>query len=204
MRFFKETALYREMLLLEFISSHRNISQSDIAKYIELGSSMVNNYIGDLEDIGYLKREYQSRKVVHYNITPEGIDRKNFLQIRYVKELVSMVKKGQDTVSLFLDTIIDNNFKKVLLYGAGDVAKIMLNMIEMNHMNLEVVGIIDDNENKVGTKLYDIDVISFNDIGKYEYDGIVITSFAFEEKIINKLIDSNYPKNKIIRYFEKE
>lgn len=45
---------------------------------------MTHGHINKLEKLGYLKRDYQSKKIVHYNITPDGMMRKQYLQIRYV------------------------------------------------------------------------------------------------------------------------
>ena len=204
MSFFKETALYKEMLLLEFISNNKNISQPDIARHIDAAVSMTHGYIDKLEKQGYLKREYQSKKIVHYNITPEGTKRKQYLQIRYVRELMLMYQKGEETISLFLDTIINKDFKEILLYGAGDVANIMLDMINNKKLDLNVVGIIDDNELKIGKQLNGIDIISLDDIYSNNHDGVVITSFAYEDDIVKKLINIDYSQEKIIRYFEKE
>ncbi len=203
MSFFKETALYKEMLLLEFISNNKNISQLDIAHHINSSVSMTNGYIDKFQKQGYLKREYQSKKVVHYNITSEGTTRKQYLQISYVRELMLMYQKGEETVSLFLDTIINKDFKEILLYGAGDVANIMLDMINNKKLDLKVVGIIDDNESKIGKHINGINIIPLNDIYSYNHDGVVITSFAYEDDIVERLININYSPEKIVRYFEK-
>lgn len=203
MDFFKETALYKEMQLLDFISKNKDISQQDIASHIDAAVSMTHGHINKLEKLGYLKRDYQSKKIVHYNITPDGMMRKQYLQIRYVKELMFMYQKGEETISLFLDTIIQKDYKEILLYGAGDVANIMLDMIHNKKITIKVIAIIDDNKSKIGKKLKGIDIISFDDIYSIDHDGIVITSFTHEKNILEKLTKEEYPKEKIIRYFKK-
>ena len=80
----------------------------------------------------------------------------------------------------------------------------MLDMINNKKLDLNVVGIIDDNELKIGKQLNGIDIISLDDISSYEHDGVVITSFAYEDEIVKKLINIDYSQEKIIRYFEKE
>ena len=202
MIFFKETAKYKEILLLEFIENNDNISQPDIARHIGSSTSMVNSYIDDLEEKGFLKRFYKSSKVVKYNITTLGIKRKNYLEIVFIKELITMYLEGKEKVTHFLDKIIEKGFKDVIFYGAGDVAEIMLDIIKISEININVKCLIDDDELKQSTELNGIEICALSEVYKYKHDGIIITSHAYEEEIIKKLKSINYSTNKIVRYFE--
>lgn len=190
------------MKLLEHITNHPNTTQSKMAEVIQAAPSMVNSYIRKLEQEKYLKRIYQSAKIVDYQITSKGIKRKNYLQIVYMKELMEIYKEGQKSVAHFLESIQQKGLKKVLLYGAGEVAEILLDICRQQEYDLEVVGIIDDNEEKQNTQIRKIDIYPNKEIHKLEHDGIVITSYTFEKDIIKKLKDINYPVEKIVRYFE--
>lgn len=202
MDFFGLTSNYKEMKLLEHITNHPNTTQSKMAEVIQAAPSMVNSYIRKLEQEKYLKRIYQSAKIVDYQITNKGIKRKNYLQIVYMKELMEIYKEGQKSVAHFLESIQQKGLKKVLLYGAGEVAEILLDICRQQEYDLEVVGIIDDEEEKQNTQIRKIKVYSNKEIKSIKHDGIVITSYTFEKDIIKKLKDIKYPKEKIVRYFE--
>ena len=202
MQFFNTTTRYKEMVLLEHIEKNTKTTQKEMANVIEGAVSMVNSYLDNLESRNYIKREYISQKIVHYHITPEGTKQKNYLQITYIKELMDQYIKGQESVHHFLEAIQDKGFKKILLYGAGEVAEIILDIINSQNINIEVVGLIDDNKHKQKQTIKGIKIYDNSCINGLEHDGLVITSYTFEEEIINKLTELNYQKNKIIRYFD--
>lgn len=202
MDFFGLTSHYKEMKLLEHITNYPNTTQSKMAEVIQAAPSMVNSYIRKLEKENYLKRVYQSKKIVDYKITNKGIKRKNYLQIVYMKELMTIYREGQKSVTHFLESIQQKGLKRVLLYGAGEVAEIILDICRQQEYDIEIVGIIDDNEEKPNTQIRKIDIYPNEEIHKLEHDGIVITSYTYEQEIIKKLKNMNYPIKKIVRYFE--
>lgn len=202
MQFFNTTTRYKEMVLLEHIEKNTKTTQKEMANVIEGAVSMVNTYLDNLESRNYIKREYISQKIVHYHITPEGTKQKNYLQITYIKELMDQYIKGQESVHHFLEAIQEKGFKDILLYGAGEVAEIILDFINTQDVDINVLGVIDDNPHKQGNELKTKTVYANDKINEIKHDGIVITSYTFEEEIINKLNELHYQKNKIIRYFD--
>ena len=65
---------------------------------------------------------------------------------------------------------------------------------------LKVLAFIDDKEDRQGKNLLGYEIISREEIDKYDHDGIVITSYTFEDDIKNKLEEMNYPKEQV-NYF---
>lgn len=190
------------MVLLEHIEKNTITTQKEMANVIEGAVSMVNSYLDTLESRNYIKREYISQKIVHYHITPEGTKQKNYLQITYIKELMDQYMKGQASVQHFLKAIQEKGFKDILLYGAGEVAEIILDFINSQDIDLKVIGIIDDNPYKHNTALKSITIYPNKKINNIKHDGIVITSYAYEDEIKNRLKNIKYPKKNIIGYFE--
>ena len=188
MDFHKPTALFKEMKLLEYIATHHHSTLPEIAKFIESAVSMVHKYVESLESQGFLLREYHSLKVVYYRITAEGIKRRNYLQINYMREVMMQYQRAQQSTLPFLQSIIDKDFRDILLYGAGEAAGIFVDMIRSGSLALNVVGIVDDAHEKQGTTLKGIPVWSSVDIKDVPHDGIVITSFKFQKWRIYNLI----------------
>lgn len=201
--FFKPTPLYKEYRILDLISKDETITQRTISEDLDVSVSMVNQYLGEYEENGYVIREYYNSKTINYVLTKKGEERKRLLNIWFLKDTLQIYYKAKEDISIFLDLIIKKGINKVLFYGAGEVAEIILQVIVGDHnMPLKVVGIIDDDLEKQGKIIVNTPIIKKEDIKKYDHDAIVISSYTHREKISNALSEINYDVNKIIRFFE--
>ena len=204
MKFFRPTSELKELLLLQHIEKKPDTTQKEIAKTIGGVPSLVNVYIDNLEKQNYMKRDYKSAKVVYYNITSEGIKRKNYLAIIYFHELLELYRMAEENMENFIQGLVKRGYKDVLFYGAGEVAETILRVIKSKSpRSLKVVALIDDSGKKQGGSLLGYKIISTNEIRKYHHDGIVITSYTFEEEIMHRLKEVGYPEDKIERYFSE-
>ena len=202
MKFFSPTSEYKELLLLEHIEKSPNTSQHEIARKIGSAASMINVYINKLEENGYLIRDYQSLKIVYYNITPEGIKRKNFLSITYFHELLKLYRLAEENMESFLLRLENKGYRNILIYGAGEVAETILGIIKgRKGKPLRVLALVDDDKKRQGNELLGYKIISREEINQYDHDGIVITSYTFEDDITNRLTEIGYPDDKIERFF---
>lgn len=202
MKFFSPTSEYKELLLLEHIEKSPNKSQHEIARKIGSAASMVNVYVNKLEENGYLIRDYQSLKIVYYNITPEGIKRKNFLSITYFHELLKLYRLAEENMEGFLLRLENKGYRNILVYGAGEVAGTILGIIKgRKNKPLRVLALVDDDKKRQGNELLGYKIISREEINQYDHDGIVITSYTFEDDITNRLTEIGYPDDKIERFF---
>ena len=85
---------------------------------------------------------------------------------------------------IFLDQIIEKGFKNILLYGAGEVAEILLQaIINDKESPINVLGVIDDDIQKQSHYLVNSKIISKEDIDSIEHDGILISSYTNNETI---------------------
>lgn len=201
--FFKPTFLFKEYMILDMIEKNPNITQREMAKVIGIAVSMINDHVDQYEKDKLIKRKKHSTKNVEYFITKKGTERRKLLNIWYLKSSHEIYLSAKDNISVFLNQIIDKGFKKILLYGAGEVAEIILGVMnDDNNIPLEVVAVIDDNKNRQGEKLVNLPIITLDEIDKYDYDGIMISSYTHHESIHKNLENKNYPNNKIIQFFD--
>ena len=202
--FFKPTQLYKEFILLELISKNPNITQRTLANHLNVSVSNVNNHIDEYEKKGYLKREYLSSKTVEYLITKKGIERKNLLNLNFLKSSQLILDSAKANIIEFINKLKEKDYKKILFYGAGEVAEIMLHVIRKENPQLiEVAGIIDDDVNKQAGSIEGINIISLDKINEIEHDGILISSYAHREIMYKRLLDLGYSKDNILEFFEK-
>lgn len=201
-KFFTPTAELKELAILQYIERKEDTTQKELAELINAAPSMVNVYINDYEEKGYIIREYISTKTVKYKITSAGVRRKNYLLITYLHELLKLYRLAKENIERFLEKLENKGYKNILLYGAGEVAETILSVMrDKGSSRINIVGIVDDDEIKMGKKLLGYEILSRDEIGKYEHDGVVITSYTYEDVIRSKLVEVGYEGDRVVRFF---
>lgn len=201
--YFKPTPLYKEYLILDLVLKEPNITQRMMSNRLNVSLSMINLYLDTYESQGFIKREYISPKDVNYHITKKGLDRLKVLNIGYLKASQSVHSSAKENIVAFLNQIIKKGFKKIILYGAGEVAEIMLQVIQYdNSLPITAVAIIDDDPKKQGNSLVNTPIIKLRDINLFEHDGVLVSSYSKNDQIFQKLLSVQYNPKKIIRFFE--
>lgn len=200
-QFFKPTPLYKEYMILDLIDKNPIITQRDLSKKIDSSVSMINLYLDDYEKKGYLKKRYLSDKKIEYLITKKGIERKKLLNICYLKASHYIYSNAKENIKIFIDQIYEKGFNNILLYGAGEVAELLL-LVVNDYNKLNVIGIIDDDLNKQGKYLLNVPIFSDDMIERFGYDAILISNYVSRDIIYDKLINKGYPKERIIMFIE--
>jgi FlaA1/EpsC-like NDP-sugar epimerase len=201
--FFKPTIQYRTFLILDSIEKNKDITQRELSKEVGVAVSMINAYLNDYEKEGLIKKNYKSTKTVYYYLTKRGIEKKKVLNIGYLNSSLGVYNKAKKNIIDFLDQIIVKGYKNILLYGAGEVAEILLQTIALNHeFPLNVICVIDDDVEKQGKKIVSKKIESVDIINDIEHEGILISSYTNNKKIIGKLKAKNYDSKKIIQFFD--
>ena len=201
--FFKPTILYKEFMILDLIEKNPEITQRALS--IELGVSvaLINGYLDDYSKRGLLRKKKFNPKTVKYLITKKGIEQKKLLNIRYFSESLNVFKKANENLREFLEGIVSKGYRKLILYGAGEVAEILIQSIMTSRdLDLEVVGVVDDDKNKQGEHLFGVEIIAFDEMNQFEFDGLFISSYTNKDVILDKIIKSNRKDIEIIQFFE--
>ena len=199
--FFKPTPLYKEFIILDFISKHKT-TQRKLSTLLSTSVSTINAYIDGYEAQGYLKRHYSSSKDVTYVLTTKGQERKKYLGIGYLIDSQRLYDQAKENIVYFLESLHQQKFKEILLYGAGEVAEIFVQTLQRHpDIDLNIVAILDDNEEKWEQDLYGTKIIPTKELFDFPHDGILIASYAHAQAMVNHLVDINYNKKKIIQFF---
>ncbi len=201
--FFKPTLLYKEFMILDLIEKDANITQREISKTIGVAVSMVNQYIENFVEKGLIKKKKHSTKTVEYFVTRKGLERKKLLNIGYLKNSQILYDSARENIEKFLNQLEIKGKKKLFLYGAGEVAEILLHTIySSDNTTLTILGVIDDDINKVGSFIYNTPIFSLDIVKNQIHDGILISSYTNKNSIIRKLNDYKYDVNKIYNFFD--
>ena len=202
--FFKPTPLYKEFTILDLIEKNKNITQREIAETVGVAVSMVNAYLDDYEKKKFIRRRYITTKTIEYYVTKSGVERIRLLSIGYLNHSLKIYNSAKENISGFLSEVIENGFYNILLYGAGEVAEILLQTIILSKgISPNVIGIIDDDQLKHNSSLLDTKILPFEMIDKIEHDGILISSYTNKSAIMKKLNSINYDSDKILQFFNQ-
>lgn len=200
--FFKPTLLYKEFMILDLIEKDANITQREISKTIGVAVSMTNAYIENFVEKGLIKKKKHSTKTVEYFITNKGMERRKLLNIEYLNASQNIYNSAKENIVLFLNQVYNKGINNILLYGAGEVAELMLDVVgSEKNLLLSIAAVIDDDPRKQGNLLLNKPIISLKEIIHFRHDGILISSYTHHNKITDKLKTINYDDSKIIEFF---
>lgn len=200
--YFSPTTTYKEFIILDLIEKNSNITQRELSNVVHVSVSTINDYIENYEQKGYLKRNYITTKTIQYLITDKGIEHRKLLNLGFLNATQKIYDTAKNNIIQFLSKLNDSGFRKILLYGAGEVAEILLQVIKNDKsIQLEVVGIVDDNSDKIGKKLMNTVIIPVNKIDLIKHDGVLISSYTHHKVIYSKLIQLDYNPDKILEFF---
>lgn len=188
-------------MILDMIEKNKNITQREMSKEIGVAVSMINDYLDEYEKKGLIKRKKHSTKTVEYFVSKKGMERRKLLNIWYLKSSHEVYLSAKDNIIKFINQIIQKGFKKILLYGAGEVAEIMLKVIDEDNLPLIVLSVIDDDSNKENTTIYKSKIVSPLKIDLFQYDGILISSYKHQKSIKYNLMNATISESKIITFF---
>ncbi len=205
LKFFNPTSELKILLLLEQIQSSNKITQNRLAHYIHSAPSMINIYIKQLEKDGFLVKNKKTKKDIEYIITRKCINRKNYLLVTYMNELIDLYNLTKINVELFVKNLIKRNYKNCVFYGAGETAKVIIKVIgDMPELDLKILFLVDDDKEKQHETFMGYDVHSNVILKKREVDAVIITSCVYEKEIRKKIKKLNYPEEKIVSFFEMD
>jgi FlaA1/EpsC-like NDP-sugar epimerase len=151
---------------------------------------------------GFLIRRYLSPKVVEYEITPEGKERRKLLNIWYLDASQRIYQSAKNNIHQFLSTFKVNGYQRIALYGAGEFTQIILDTIQKDFQDeIKIVAIIDDDVDKQGSLLNEISIYSLESMDMNQIDGILVSSYTHHQSMLQKLIDYPVGSTKIIQFF---
>lgn len=200
---YKPTPLYKKFLILNLLESKESITQREIARNVGISVSMVNLYLESYEKEGLIETIHDSTRLSDYTITQEGKKEKQLLNMMFLEASLDLYNLAKNECIRFINKIKSLGFKNLLFYGAGEVCELIIYAINnVTDASVNILAIIDDDKKKIGLKISNKDVISINDITKYEYDAILVSSYVHSDRIENKLITKLIDKEKIIKLVE--
>jgi len=184
----------RSLQILEEIDNTHSPSQRYLARKLNISLGLANSFIKRLAKKGYVKITTIPRNRFKYILTPQGFAEKSRLTYEFVQYSFSLYKEALKKFEGLLNELEKGKVKKVVFYGASDLSEIAL--ISLKASDIKLIGVVDDS--KKGKQFLDFTIRSTEELRNLEFDRIIVTTLELKEPMVNKLLQNNIPKEKII------
>jgi DNA-binding MarR family transcriptional regulator len=184
----------RSLQMLEEIENNYGPSQRDLARKLNISLGLVNSFIKRLATKGYVKITTIPRNRVRYILTPKGFAEKSRLTYEFIQYSFHFYKKAVMELHELVDEFRRRDVKKVVFFGANDIAEIA--SISLRGSDVELIGVVD--EEMAGEEFLGFRVKSIKDLRKAHYDRVIITRVDSRELGLQELLQNEIPREKII------
>jgi DNA-binding MarR family transcriptional regulator len=183
--FLKPSEDLKSLQLLEEISRDANASQRKLSEHLGVALGVTNACLKKMVKKGYVKIKGINHKRISYFLTPEGFSEKTRLTYHFLEYTVHYYIGLKKSLSVKLDAISKEGIRRVVYYGAGDVMEV--SFVTMHQTELELVGIIDDDKEKQGKKIFGFEIRGPESIKELYPEAVIITSMRYKDKIMQNL-----------------
>ena len=183
----------RTLKILEEIDKDKTPSQRYLAGKLNISLGLVNSFIKRLAQKGLFKVKNIPKNRVKYILTPKGAAEKTRLTYKYIQYSFQFYKSARQKLRILFSGLTKNGNKKIVFYGAGDLAEIAY--ISLQEVPIELVAIVDDN--KSGEIFMDFVIAGPDYLSTIDFDKIIITSIDETEKILQNILKKGISPNKV-------
>ena len=182
-KFLAPTKNFRRFSVLLSIYNSPSISQSQIGRITHLSSSMVNNYIKELQEEGLIEIIGDTNRTLSYHPTPSGKNELMSLLIDYSTEIIQLYGAAKREVAQRLNSLHSDGVHTLALFGAAETAEIVHTAIK--ETPLTVIAVVDNDPRKQGKAFNGLIVQHPEVLKKIPVDAVVITSFGKQDEIFD-------------------
>jgi DNA-binding MarR family transcriptional regulator len=183
----------RTLKILEEIEKDKTPSQRYLAGKLNISLGLVNSFIKRLAQKGLFKIKNIPKNRVKYILTPKGAAEKTRLTYKYIQYSFQFYKSAREKLRILFYGLTKNGNKKIVFYGAGDLAEIAF--ISLQEVPIELVAVVDDN--KAGEIFMDFVITDSDYLSTIYFDKIIITSIDDTENILNNILKKGISRSNV-------
>jgi len=201
MDIFRQNSNTREDLgmlaVMEILEGRQRVTQRELARETGLNLKKVNYCLRKLLQKGYIKfqraRQNPDKRAYLYILTPAGMKAKSQLTYNFIRFTLDFYGKMEQKLLHCLDEISASGIKEVVLYGASDVARVLLDMLDGS--NVAIVGVVDGSCR--GHDFHGVPVLKVEQLRALNGSSILITFLEDPEKAERDLMRLGIPPDMI-------
>jgi DNA-binding MarR family transcriptional regulator len=183
--------------MLEVLENGECITQRELALATGLNLKKVNYSLHKLLEKGYVKfqriRNSSDKRKYLYILTPAGLKAKSQLTYSFLKFTLDFYNRMEEKLSYCLEEMQNAGVNRVVLYGANDVARILMGLAHGKEPS--IAGLVDDDY--LGQEFHGGWVIKTDELLRHEWDGVFITALEAIDEVEARLIQLGVPENAI-------
>jgi DNA-binding MarR family transcriptional regulator len=146
--FYIRSPRLNQLLILKELAADPHLTQAELARRCELSVAMVNNYMKELNTLGWLEYHRRSTKSVSYHLTPAGHQQIDEVEAELVQEMVNRFVASKAQIRERVLARVPGMLRRVVLVGCGDLAEMAFHALES--AQISVVGVCDFGSLNVG------------------------------------------------------
>lgn len=183
--------------MLEVLENGECLTQRELALATGLNLKKVNYSLHKLLEKGYVKfqriRKSPDKRKYLYVLTPAGLKAKSQLTYNFLKFTLDFYNRMEEKLSYCLAVMRNAGVNRVVLYGANDVARILMGLA--HEKKPIIVGLVDDD--CFGQEFHGGLIIKTSELLEHEWDGVFITALEAIDEVETQLIQLGVPENSI-------
>lgn len=185
--YFHPTKYFRQLSVMLVMHNEPDLRQQGIAERAGMSGAMVNGYIKQLRDSGYITTQKKNRRDLEYKLTEMGRELLVFHLMECSAEIVQLYGQAKnELVRRLTETFRTDEFTRVALYGGSETGRLVLESLKP-FVNVKIVAVIDSDSEKWGNFIGQHVVQGPEILGNIEVDYIIISSFARQNEIYSYL-----------------
>ncbi len=189
--------------ILQAIASGRPITQRSLSYDLGAALGVTNLLIRRLVGKGYVKMAGMGTRHIRYLLTPAGWEALARTTRHSLENTVHLYTQTREQIRSSLLTlsgqcaVLPSGEKRVVFYGAGDVAEIAY--VSLQRTDLTLVGVVDDRRRG---KFFDVMIsgpegLSADALNGVEYSHVIVASIRHTETIQARIGERGVPPNRV-------
>lgn len=190
-----KTTLYRELEVLEALSSDAAMTQRRLAERLQVALGLVNLMIRRCVTKGYVKVVNVQKNRIHYLLTPKGIVEKTRLTYEYFEYSLYLYRRVREVLKERLSRVAQAGGRHIVFFGRGEIAEIAY--LTVKELGLQLVAVVDDQA--AGERFMDLPVNRLSALQHLEFDcGIINSLNGGVQELRDTLRGLGVPDRKLI------
>jgi hypothetical protein len=189
--------------ILQAIASGGRVTQRTLASDLGVALGLTNLLIRRLVGKGYVRMGGIGTRHVRYLMTPAGWEALGRATRLSLENTVHLYTQTREQIRATLSTVSERcavdaaGQKRVVFYGAGDVAEIAY--VSLQRTDLTLVGVVDDRRRG---RFFDVQIcgpecLSADALGDVSYSHVIVASIRHAEAIQARINEKGIPAGRV-------
>ena len=189
--------------ILKAIASGGLITQRSLSNELGVALGLTNLLIRRLVGKGYVKMSGMGTRHVRYLMTAAGLEALSRATRESVENTIHLYTETREQIRFSLTTVSErctidpSGEKRVVFYGAGDVAEIAY--VSLQRTDLRLIGVVDDRRRG---KFFDMTISSANDLtaeglNGVTYSHVIVATIRHTQAIQGRIRERGIPAARV-------